>query len=353
MKPRIILMIVMVAALAAAPIPFAEAEAETESETKTEADADSGLVPCLAADANSEPIWPTNTFPASGKQMVCIFRLGEEESFEKLTSKWIAVDVGDAAPANTVIGEHDLPLQGRKGGKLRYVLPRPLPVGTYRLEVLADGEPWKSVEMMVEADEKPIEIDSPDALIPLTEGKTWTYDFVQEAGPAAKLSIPKEQLDPDGKFRATVTLTVGKTDKTGTEVLVKRNDETVTQEWWTLDDKGLFATQRKADGDLIRLDPPQPLLPLVGETYHAWKYAPKDGSFTQEGQLWAGLEIKSSSGKKLGFLTVVEQATPLGKITVERHFMPGVGMTRETVTSSLGPKLLSRQTMTLVAPEKQ
>lgn len=317
-----------------------------------EAPAGPSLVTCLAADAESQPIWPTKTFHVSQKQMVCVFRLGEDESFTKLTSKWIAVDVGDAAPANTLIVEADLDLKGQKTGRLRYSQPGPLPIGNYRLDVLGDGKPWKSAELAVAADVKPPAVPAPEALMALTEGKTWTYDFVQEAGPGAKVSAAGEKIDPDGKLRATVTLTVGKTDETGHEIVVRRNGKTMVQEWWKVDGRGLQVTRRKTDAESIGLDPPQPLLPLTRDAYHAWTYAPKDGSFTQSGQLWAALPIKSPFGEKPGYLTVMEQSTPLGKITVERHFIPGVGMVRETVTSSIGPRLLSRQMMTLVAPAR-
>ena len=311
--------------------------------------ADGPLVTCLAADALNQPIWPTTTFPAGGKQMVCVFHLGADESFTKLTSKWIAVDVGDAAPANTVIATGDLDLKGQKSGKLRYAQPGPLPVGKYRLDVLADAKPWKSVEFEVVADPKPLKIDNPADLLPLTAGTIWTYAFVQEAGPGGKVSVPGEEPDADGTLQATITLTVGEAGEAGHEIIVKRNGNTVVQEWWKLDRNGLSATQRKTDADVVRLDPPQPLLPLTRDAHYAWTYAARDGSFKQAGQLWASLPIKGPSGEKPGYLTVMEQPTPLGKTTVERQFIPGVGMVRETVTSSLGPRLLSRQTMTLVA----
>jgi len=308
------------------------------------------LVTCLAADANHEPIWPTKIFPVSGKQMVCIFRLGEDESFTKLTSRWIAVDVGDAAPANTLIAQADLDLQGQKTGRFRYSQSGALPVGKYRLDVLADSKPWKSLDFEVAPDPKPLPIVKPEDLLPLTEGQTWTYDFVQESGPGGKVSAAGEKLDSDGKLRAIVTITVGKTDEVGSEIVVKRNGKTMTREWWKLDAEGLVAIQRKTDAEVLRLDPPQPLLPLTSDTYYSWSYAPNDRAFSQTGQLWTSLPIKSPSGENPGFLSVIEQPTPLGKVTVERRFVPVVGMVHETVTSSLGPRLLSRQTMTLVAP---
>lgn len=311
------------------------------------------LVTCLAADANHEPIWPTKSFPVSGKQMVCVFRLGDDDSFTELTSKWVAVDVGDAAPANTLIAEGDLNLQGQKSGKLRYSQPGPLPVGKYRLDVLGDGKPWKSVEFEVAADPEPLQV-KPAELLPLKEGKTWTYELVQEPGPGVKLSAAGEKLDKDGKLRATVTIAVAKVDKGGAEVVVKRNGKTITREWWSLDAKGMSATRRQAGAEAVaRLDPPQPLLPVGQSVYSSWTYTPKDRSFTQSGQIWAALPIKGTADdEEPGYLTVMEQATPVGKTTVERHWLPGVGMVRELTTSVAGPKLLSRQTLTLVAPEQ-
>ena len=311
------------------------------------------LVTCLAAAADHSPIWPTKTFRASEKQMVCVFRLGEDESFEKLTSKWVAVDVGDAAPPNTLIVQADLDLKGQKAGRLRYSQPGPLPVGKYRLDVLGDGKPWQAVEFEVVADPEPLKVAKPGDLLPLTEGRTWTYKMFQEAGPGVKLSAAGEKLEADGTLRAAVTITVGKSDDSGTPIVVNRNGKVVTEEWWALGPAGVSATRRRVKADDVPLDPPQPLLPIPRGVYASWTYAPKDRSFSQDGQVWGPLPIEGPSGKVPGFLTVLEQSTPTGKVTVERHVVPGVGMVKEVMTSTLGPKLLSRQVLTLVEGKAQ
>jgi hypothetical protein len=97
------------------------------------------------------PVEPTTQFPGGTKQIYAVFRLDAEERFEKLTSTWIAVDVGDAAPPNYSIASADTALKGQKTGKLSYTQPNPMPDGKYRVELLADGKPWKTVEFTIGA----------------------------------------------------------------------------------------------------------------------------------------------------------------------------------------------------------
>ena len=306
----------------------------------------SALIPCLACTGDYQPIGPNAAVPATGKELLVVFHLAPDEHFHKLVSRWVADDVGLAAPPGYKIGEGELAVEDSTSGKFRYYQPKPLPVGRYHVEVLADGQPWKTASLTVVA-APVLAVSAPAGLLPLTEGRTWTYDFVQEAGPGANLSESEMKPDADGKFRATVTMTAGKSEADGMHVLFARNGKTVSEEWWRLNAKGLAASRRIVDGELIALNPPQVLLAMPTAGFMDWSYRAADGSFTQHYREWC-LNENDPPGVPSGLLVVTEQDLNPGlKVVAERLWVPGRGLVREVITTSLGAHLLSRQTMLL------
>jgi hypothetical protein len=110
------------------------------------------------------------------------------------------VDVGDAAPPKTEIARGKLPLEGKTHGSLKFTLPKDLPVGTYRLDVLADEKPWASLEFPVVAPKEAPSLAKPADLLPLEPGTKWTYSQVLEAGPTVKkLTVSGAEQGADGK----------------------------------------------------------------------------------------------------------------------------------------------------------
>src|SRR5688500_16353760 len=65
---------------------------------------------CLATAADWSPIYPTTVFPANMRELHCAFHLNDNEKFQTLTSIWIAVDVGEAAPPNYEMARTDTAL---------------------------------------------------------------------------------------------------------------------------------------------------------------------------------------------------------------------------------------------------
>ncbi len=59
--------------------------------------------------------------------------------------------------------------------------------------------------------------------------------------------------------------------------------------------------------------------------------------------MWGPLPLKTQAGDAPGYVVLVEQ----GNATVERHFVPAVGLVREIIVVALGGDLLSRQEMAL------
>src|SRR5207237_9705992 len=123
----------------------------------------------------------------------------------------IAVDAGSAAPPNSLAGENTLTLaRNTVAGVLRLQLMKGFPAGKYRLDVTADGKPWKSVAFQIVPAPAGAALTSLAAPMPPPSGTVWTYAFVQEPGAIARISKapPGATLGPDGKVRATVTATI-------------------------------------------------------------------------------------------------------------------------------------------------
>jgi len=56
-------------------------------------------------------------------------------------------------------------------------------------------------------------IERSDRFGPLAPGTRWTYSFVQQSAGGARINTEDLKLDPDGKMRATVTMTIADADE--------------------------------------------------------------------------------------------------------------------------------------------
>ena len=327
----------------------------------SEVSAENGSVQlCLTEAADYSPVYPTRVFPSNTREIAAVAHLGATDTYKVMTGTWIAVDVGKAAPPNTEVAKADITLDKMKKLAFRLSVMGSMPVGKYRLDVMADGKPWKSTEFTVVEVAKAPEMKKPEDLLPLRQGQMWTYAFVQQPGEGAKITLPGVTPDPEGKFRATVTMAVADKDAAGTRLDLKRNGALVFQEWWRLDENGLVSTQRKAvnpqvkdamedlvQNPVIKLDPPQQLLRWPLTAPQTWTYTPKDGAYSQTIRSWGPLPIKGPSGEAPGYLIFLQQKERLGTLTAERHWIPGVGLVREIIISTVGDKLAGRTEMVL------
>lgn len=296
----------------------------------------------LAAAADFSAIYPNTVFRSPITELSASFRLDEKERPTRLSARWIAVDVGAAAPQNFQIAAAELELKGMTSGRFRYEQPQPLPVGRYRVEVDADGKPWQSAQFEIIAAGAVPSPPAGQALVPLAPGQQWTYRFEQRAGRGARLD-PSLAMDADGAYRATVKLRVAGQDVKGAHLITARNDDPVFEEWWRLDKAGLWATRRKEGTDDIVLNPPQRLLAAPG-TDQKWTYPP----FRQDFRMWGPLPMSGAWGSGDGYVVLLRQPADKPMATVERHFVPGVGMVREVIIQSIAGRLISRQEMELM-----
>ena len=310
------------------------------------------LTLCLGAHADDTAAYPLEEVPANHRVLTVVFRLKDTESYTKLTHVWIAVDVGDVAPANHEIDRADLDLKGRKRGVLRLPLPKDFPVGKYRLDVLADGKPWASLAFPVVPPKPVVPLEKPGDLLPLAVGTKWTRSFVLEAGPIVKnLTLSGGERSADGKWRATATFTVAAKEEAGARVEIRRNDVLVNEEWWRLDASGLGITRERAGGSEASYDPPVPILRLPLASPLSFTYKPTDASFERAYQMWGPLPVVGPKGSTPGWVVLYTQATPRGARTVESHFVPGIGVVRDVAVDSVAGILRTR-IETTIAPAK-
>jgi hypothetical protein len=262
------------------------------------------------------------------------------------------VDVGGAAPANSVAGENALTLtRNSVAGVLRLELMKGFPAGSYRLDVTVDGQPWKSVAFQVVAAPAGAGLTSLAALMPLDRGRVWTYAFVQEAGGIAKISSapPGATLGPDGKLRATVTATVAGTDGGDTHVAWARGGVAFSEEWWRLTPAGVAAVKRAAGGESLLLDPPQVFFPWPVKMGRSWNYVSRDKTLHQRYRIWGPVPIRRPNGETQGYVVLVEQKGQMASTTVEREYVPGIGMVRSVAITSIGTEMTNHEELVLTA----
>lgn len=69
--------------------------------TATAAEAQEALALCLAPAADYSPVYATQTFPATTKELVVVFRLPKGK-YQKLTMRVIALDAGNPSGSGDV-----------------------------------------------------------------------------------------------------------------------------------------------------------------------------------------------------------------------------------------------------------
>jgi hypothetical protein len=319
------------------------AHGSAEAQRAESAAAGSDLQLCLAAAADYSQVYPTQLFPAgTTHEVTAVVRLGKAESARKLDASWIAVDVGKAAPANQVVSKMTLPVRGDRGAIHIRSGAKGLPPGKYRLDVTADGKPWQAQEFTVATLEAP-EVKQPTDLLPFKPGTVWRYAFEQQFAPGVKFDLPSgEKLDPDGRLRVTLTRTAVADETLGLHIETRRNDRLVEAEWWKLTDAGLVVTRIKSGGETRTFDPPGPLWPWPLKMPRRWTYKPPDMPLTQTFRMWGPLTVKAPAAEGMGYVMLMEQPSKPIAVSVERHYLPGIGMVREVVVQARKGLMLTR-----------
>ncbi len=308
---------------------------------------------CLALAPDDSAIVPMTEIPASFRGFAVACRLREGEKPATLSARWIAVAAGTTASANTVIGTASVTLGARRHAGFRFTLPRDLAVGSYRVDVVADGKPWASVEVPVVAD-KDVALPSSSAdLLPLAPGTTWTYAFRMDVGEGRRITLPGIEPDAAGTLRATATYKVAKRDSDGAHVEIRRGKDLVLEEWWAVDANGVSVARRRAGGDTAKFDPPQPLFPMPARGVSSSTWTPKGGAAAsaQAVRTWGPVTVAGPAGPAVGWVVLLSLPADAPSLTIERQFVPGVGMVRETIVQTVGGELATRQEVVLLPPK--
>ena len=100
---------------------------------------------------NFEPSDPTTTFPIDQPVIHLVVNVANAPSDTKVKAVWTAVDVGDAAPANTQIAEVEVTLDA--SGTAHFTLSVPdsgaWPVGKYKVDVYLNDKLDRTLEYSV------------------------------------------------------------------------------------------------------------------------------------------------------------------------------------------------------------
>ena len=301
---------------------------------------------CLGKAADDTPVYPTEVIP-SGEEIHTCFLVSQTQLFNKMTGALIAVDVGPVAPPNYQVASTDFQVgpADTASGSFHFTLPRPFPLGKYRTDISIDGKPWKSVAFTVVA---PAADATAAALVPLNKGQVWNYSYVQQLGNGVKPSaLPAgAKVEADGTIHNSVQIAVADIDNGTSHILLRRAGQPFSEEWWGKSAEGVVALKRKVDSQIVVLDPPQLMVRQPPLNVNEWEYVSKDGAIHQTVHEWGPLPIKYGSVQRSGYVVLVEQAGSLAS-TVERDYVPGVGMVRSTSITGKPHQLIEREDMIL------
>ncbi len=310
---------------------------------------ESFLQPALGRAADFSPVYPTSAFPAGTREIIAVFQLAPGETFKSFTGQLVAVDVGTVAPPNFHVARAELKSRVGGRGSFHFSLPRPFPPGRYRLDATGDSRLWKSAEFTVADAAAATSLPPASMVMPLSDGQSWTYDFLLETGPGVHLTLDNATAGADGKFRGTETERVLDHDAAGARIEF-RLGPTPLEEWLQIGSKGLVITQRKIQGEMFVFDPPQLILPWPPRTPQSWDWRHKDRAvgIHQTSHMWGPVSVIGPKGPTPGFVVLTQEQEPNSPlITFERHYVPGFGKVREVLTEAIDGNLIFRQLLTL------
>jgi hypothetical protein len=297
---------------------------------------------CLAQAADYSAVYPTTSFPlGSTEEVAAVVRLAPGESYRTLVATWTVLEAVNARP-NQVINTVTVPMQGKDRAVVHMRSKAgPLPAGKYRLDVAANDTPWRSLSFTVEPVEPPV-VPAPDAMLPLMPGMVWRYAFAQQFAPGVRPTLPPgTKLDSAGMLRATLEKTAARQDDMGVHIQARRDGVIVEEEWWKLTDAGLVVTKLKSDGEEQTFDPPGAIWPWPLKTPRRWAHE-IDASLRQTFRMWGPVPVKGPAGIAPGYVVLMQQPSQPIALSVERHYLPGIGMVREIVVQARNGVMLTR-----------
>lgn len=193
---------------------------------------------------------------------------------------------------------------------------------------------------------------SPEQILPTQPGTAWVYNMTEEAGPGIRLS--DEGRREAGTIHASVVYRIqGTRDLDGRNVLefeMHRAGRITNTDLLSVDEHGIQCWGRVDEtGGVEKLDPPLPIVAAPVEVGATWDFdgTTSDGKVHQHYKIMDWAEITVPVGTFRAFHIRGEQTAP-GPMTIDRWFVPGVGIVKDvTETKSDAGELLRRVSLEL------
>jgi len=198
---------------------------------------------------------------------------------------------------------------------------------------------------------------APEQIIPAHPGTAWYYNMIEEAGPGARLSDESQQ--EAGTLRVPVVYRIqGQREVDGRALLefeMHRAGRITTTDLLTVDEHGVQCWARiDENGQLTKFDQPLPIVASPVTVGTTWDFdGESDGAkIHQHYEIVGQADVTIPAGTFHAFHIRAEQTEP-GPMTIDRWFMPGVGIVKDvTETKSTSGELLRRITLELTEEPK-
>jgi hypothetical protein len=173
-------------------------------------------------------------------------------------------------------------------------------------------------------------------LIPTAPGTAWRYNMTQEVDHG--LTVPDVRPDSDGKIRTPVVYRIeGTEDVDGKELLkfeMHRAGVITNTDLLTVDEHGVLCWARiNLDGELVKFDPPQPMIAMPLKRGARWNFEGQAGDLKvrQQYEVTGEEDIRVPAGKFRAFRVHSEQTSP-SPMTIDRWFANGTGIVKDVTT---------------------
>ena len=194
-------------------------------------------------------------------------------------------------------------------------------------------------------------------IIPTTPGTAWRYNMTQEMDHG--LSVPDVKPDPDGKIRTPVVYRIEGTENLDGKELLKfemhRAGVITNTDLLTVDGRGVLCWARiNLDGELIKFDPPQPMISMPLQRGASWNFYGQAGDLKiqQHYEVTGEEDVQVPAGKFHAFRIHSEQKSP-SAMTIDRWFAAGTGIVKDVTTMrAANGDLLERISLELAEPPR-
>jgi len=194
-------------------------------------------------------------------------------------------------------------------------------------------------------------------LIPIAPGTAWRYNMTQEV--AGGLSVPDGKVDADGKIRAPVVYRIEGTENVDGKELLKfemhRAGVVTNTDLLTVDEHGVLCWARiNLDGELVKFNPPQPMIAMPLKRDASWNFEGKAGDLKvhQHYEVTGEEDVHVPAGKFRAFRIHSEQTSP-SPMTIDRWFATGTGIVKDVTTMrDTNGNLLERISLELAEPPR-